>query len=98
MTSRERVRATILRQPVDRLALDFHARDEVYAALQQRLQVKANEAVEQALGSDLRRVRPSHPGEVSRLRYSDPTVQITPDGLHRDIWGVGFTRRLARRN
>jgi uroporphyrinogen decarboxylase len=91
MTSKERVLATIERQPVDRLALDFHARDEVYTALQQRLGVKTNEGVEQALGSDLRRVRPSHPGEVSKLRYSDPTVRITSDGFHRDIWGSGFT-------
>ena len=90
MTSKERVRATIAHKSVDRLALDFHAREEVYAAMQQRLGVTTNEAVERALGSDLRRVRPVHPGEVSQIRYADPTVRITADGLYRDIWGVGF--------
>jgi uroporphyrinogen decarboxylase len=90
MTSKERVRLTIEHKPVDRLALDFHARDEVYADLQKRLGVNTSEAVERALGSDLRRVRPIHPGEVSKIRYADPTVRITPDGLYHDIWGVGF--------
>ncbi|MBL8025602.1 MAG: hypothetical protein JNL74_04280 [Fibrobacteres bacterium] len=90
MTSKERVLCAIERKAVDRVAIDFHAKEEVVEALARRLNVRNYEEVENRLGSDLRRIRPSHPSEVSPMRYADPTVAITSDGLYRDIWGVGF--------
>ena len=43
----------------------------------------------------MRRVRPGFKGEAAKLRYSDPTVAVTPDGLYRDIWGAGYQANPA---
>ena len=90
MTSKERVRAAIEHRQPDRVPIDFCARGEVVAKLCERLAVKAGESIEERLGVDLRGAGPRFIGWTDPLCYADPTVEVTDDGVHRDIWGVGF--------
>ncbi|HEY3398919.1 MAG TPA: uroporphyrinogen decarboxylase family protein [Armatimonadota bacterium] len=90
MTSKERVRDALEHRQPDRVPLDYYARAEVSAAVRARLGLGAGESVEEALGADLRGVGPRFGPPSHELGYADPTVEVTPDGLYRDIWGVGF--------
>ncbi len=90
MTSKERVRMAIAHQKPDRVPIDYAAREEVSAALTARLGLKPGQKLMERLGVDLRRVEPVFTGWSDPLCYSDPTVEVTPDGIYRDIWGVGF--------
>ncbi|NLX06319.1 MAG: hypothetical protein GXY33_14370 [Phycisphaerae bacterium] len=90
MTPKERVAAVIGHRAADRVAIDFAARSEVVAALRDRLGAASDEALLDALGVDLRGVGPAFKGDTGELCYADPTVEVTADGVYRDIWGVGF--------
>ncbi len=91
MTSKERVRAAVEHRQPDRVPIDYQARDEVSAALRELLGVGAADSLEERLGIDLRCVGPAfEPPKASPLCYADPTVEVTGDGTHMDIWGVGF--------
>lgn len=90
MLSKERVRLAIAHQETDRVPVDYQARAEVSARLRQRLGLDPEASLEEYLGVDLRGVRPTCRVEVDPLRYADPTVEVTPQGIYRDIWGVGF--------
>ncbi|MFH1708504.1 MAG: uroporphyrinogen decarboxylase family protein [Planctomycetota bacterium] len=89
MNSRERVKAAIGHKPVDRVAIDFAARDEVVKALKKHFSVTSHEALMRKLGVDLRGVRPECAKPNKGKGYSDPTVRIA-DGIYYDIWGIGF--------
>jgi uroporphyrinogen decarboxylase len=39
---------------------------------------------------DLRGVGPRFIGHQEKLSYADPSVEVTPEGVYLDIWGVGF--------
>lgn len=96
MTSKERVQMAIARAQPDRVPVDYYARAEVTAQLAQHLKLKPGEWVEERLGVDLRGVGPAFKASVSPLCYADPTVEVTPEGIYRDIWGVGFKRNETR--
>ena len=90
MNSRQRVREAIAHRQPDRVALDFAARDEVYQALMRRWGVDSRLAVEERLGVDLRCVGPRFALKTHEKAYADPSLERTPAGVYRDIWGVGF--------
>ena len=70
--------------------MDFYAREEVVEKLRVRLGLKPDDSLEDRLGVDLRGVGPRFTAPMHPLCYSDPTVAVTPDNVHLDIWGVGF--------
>ena len=72
------------------MAIDYGAREEVTRGLCEYLGVSSAEALERRLGVDVTRVHPVFKSSLTPRGYADPTVEITPDGLYRDIWGVGF--------
>jgi uroporphyrinogen decarboxylase len=90
MTSKERVRLAIAHRTPDRVPVDFYAREEIVVRLRQKLKLGDEESLEERLGVDLRGVGPHFIGKTHPLCYADPTVEVTADGTHRDIWGVGF--------
>ena len=90
MTSKERVRRMLDHQEADRVAIDYAARGDVSAGLRQFLDLGPDESLEERLGVDLRGVGPAFKGGTAPLCYADPTVEVTAEGIHRDIWGVGF--------
>jgi uroporphyrinogen decarboxylase len=90
VTSKQRIKAAVAHQSTDRVPIDYYARDEITAALQQRLGLDTEDELLDLLGVDIRIVHPRFIGETVPFAYADPTVEVTPEGLHRDIWGVGF--------
>jgi uroporphyrinogen decarboxylase len=88
---KDRVRLAVEHKSTDRVPIDFAARSEVVAALRARLGAGSDEHLLQILGVDIRGVGPDYIGPRGHaLCYADPTAAVTPDGLYRDIWGVGF--------
>jgi len=90
LTSKQRVRASIAHQQPDRVAIDYYARGEITQRLCEHLGISDGESLEQKIGVDVTCVHPIFKSLLTPRCYADPTVEITPDGLHRDIWGVGF--------
>ncbi len=90
MNSKQRVRMALAHQQPDRVPLDYYAREEVSAQLRARFGLRREESLEDFLGVDLRGVGPAIRREADPLCYADPTAAVTPDGVYRDIWGVGF--------
>jgi len=90
VTSKERVNTAIAHRRPDRVPIDYYARDEITAALKERLAVRSDEELLGRLGADIRLVQPRFKADTAPLAYADPTVEVTPDGIHRDLWGVGF--------
>jgi uroporphyrinogen decarboxylase len=90
MNSKERVARIVNHERADRVAIDFAAKDEVVVGLRERLGLRDDESLEDRLGVDIRAVGPRFTGRTEPLQYADPTVDVTADGVHRDIWGVGF--------
>ena len=67
------------------------ARDEVTKGLLTRLKIKEVSELLEYLGVDLRGIGPIFVGgQASQLCYADPTIEVTTDGIYRDIWRVGF--------
>lgn len=91
MRPKDRVRAAIEHRSTDRVPIDFAARAEVEDALMKRLGARDPGELLDILGVDVRGVGPAYVGPRGHeLGYADPTVAVTPEGLYRDIWGVGF--------
>ena len=90
MTSQERVATAIAHRQPDRVPVEFCARSEVIEKLRARLGLGSAESLEERLGVDLRGAGPRFIGPTEPLCYADPTVEVTPDGIYRDVWGVGF--------
>ncbi len=90
MTSKERVRKAIAHEMPDRVPLDYTAREEITRALEDRLSLKPGESLLNRFGVDLRGARPTFRNERGLLHYADPSIEVTAEGLHIDIWGVGF--------
>ncbi len=90
MTPKERVRAAIEHRSPDRVPVEFCARNEVVEKLRERLGLASEASLEERLGVDLRGAGPRFLLDAAPLCYADPTVEVTEDGIHRDIWGVGF--------
>lgn len=90
MTSKERVRKAIAHQETDRVPLDYYAREEISQRLAERIGLARGESLLQRLGADVVRVFPVFWSPVTDLAYADPTIEVTAEGIYRDIWGVGF--------
>ncbi|MBN1436811.1 MAG: ribulose-phosphate 3-epimerase [Sedimentisphaerales bacterium] len=91
MTSRERVEAALAHEQPDRPPIDLRFAPELETAL--ALAVKVNEKdLASWSGQDLVTVRPIFREPASDIRYADPTMEITKDGLFLDIYGVPFRR------
>lgn len=80
MTSYERVRRTIDRQPVDRVPYDILAEDVVWERLQAHLQLPDRNAVRLALGIDRWTVGP---------RYIGPALKTYEDGSYETLVSGG---------
>jgi uroporphyrinogen decarboxylase len=89
MTSRERVLATIAGRPVDRVAANFRAEPEVFAALPQKLNLPDAEAVRRWAGSDFRDLtvllNSGGYGGYSSFGWRDRDLG---GGVQGDLWGV----------
>ena len=90
MNSKHRVKTALSHQQPDRVPIDYYARQEITDQLRARFQLGPDESVEDYLGVDVRGIGPRIKHEAHPLCYADPTAAVTPDGLYRDIWGVGF--------
>lgn len=90
MTHKERTCEAIHHRQPDRVPIEYWARDEVTEALVHRLGLESPSELMDALDIDLRGVGPKFIPASHSLSYADPTIEVTPEGIHRDIWGVGF--------
>lgn len=90
MTSKERVKKAIAHQETDRVPIDYYARDEISQRIADQIGLAPEESLSQRLGVDVVRVFPVFKSPVTDLAYGDPTVEVTAEGVYRDIWGVGF--------
>ncbi|MFC1478990.1 uroporphyrinogen decarboxylase family protein [Planctomycetota bacterium] len=91
MNSKERVRMAIEHREPDRVPLDYYSRPEITKKCMDTLGTETEEELLQKLGIDQRRIAPVFKGEEAPLRYADPTVSVTEEGIYKDIWGVGFS-------
>ena len=79
MNSKERVLAAVEHAACDRLPVDFWATPETKEHLLAHLNLANDEALLQALGVDIRIVRP---------KYIGPELKVNARGELKDIWGV----------
>lgn len=86
MTSRERVLAVIAHKQPDRLPFSFSAMPELYQRLKRDLDLDDAE-MGRRFGGDIRGVGPRPKVQASPIGYADPTIEVTPEGFYRDIWG-----------
>lgn len=91
MTSKERVRTALAHKTPDRTPTSYYAREEASEAVRNLLGLASAADVEDSLEVDLRRVGPRFKAAVSDKKYADPTIAVRDDGIHLDIWGVGFS-------
>jgi len=79
MTSRERVRTALEHGQPDHTPADYAATPEICRALMAHFRVDTEEAVRDALGTDIRYVEPP---------YTGPALPRFDDGSVANIWGV----------
>ena len=79
MNSKGRILAAVEHAPCDRLPVDFWATSEIKERLKAHLNLPSDEALLQALGVDIRIVRP---------KYIGPELKVNECGKLKDIWGV----------
>ncbi|MCC6443264.1 MAG: hypothetical protein IT210_07385 [Armatimonadetes bacterium] len=89
MNSRERVLAAVGHRQPDRTPYSFAAMPELYERLKNDLLLD-DAGMQRMLGGDLAGVGPSPGRQASQTAYADPTIEVTPEGYFRDIWGVDF--------
>lgn len=89
MTSRERVQAALSHRQPDRAPIELRFAPELENALAASAGVR-KEDLATWLGQDLATVRPAFKRPASDIRYADPTLEVTPDGLYLDIYRVPF--------
>ena len=100
MTSRERVMAAIFRKPVDRMPVDFKARDDVRDKLIKYLKLENPEQLLQKLGADLRTVSINTRNEAylkktNGILRGDSENAGKPyifkgDGTYENEWGIVY--------
>lgn len=92
-THRERILALVNHEEPDRIGIGYSAAPEVHRALKEFLGIQEDENLLKHLGVDLRYVSPKIKYKASDKCYADPTVEVTPEGILKDIWGVGFIEK-----
>ncbi len=91
MTSRQRVQAALEHRQPGRVPMELRFAPELSAKLARAVGVTEAE-LPRWIGQDLVTVRPIFRQPASELRYADPTMNVTADGLYLDIYGVPFRR------
>ncbi len=89
MTSRELVISAIEHRHTPRPPFTFSAMPELYKRLKEDLQMN-DEEMRERFGGDIVGVGPIPKRQASSIAYADPTIEVTPEGFYRDIWGVDF--------
>ena len=90
MTSKERVLSAIEhRLTKGRPPFTFSAMPELYERLKRDLKLD-DAGMREKFGGDIVWVGPFPKKQASPIAYADPTIEITPEGYYRDIWGVDF--------
>lgn len=95
-THRDRILALVNHEEPDRIGIGYSAAPEVHRALKEFLGIKDDEDLLEYLGVDLRYVSPRIKYKASDICYADPTVEVTPEGILKDIWGVGFIEKKTQ--
>jgi uroporphyrinogen decarboxylase len=89
MNARERVMAAVNHVQPDRPPYTFGMMPELSRRLQAELGVDSA-GLQHMFGGDLRGIQPRPGITASPIHYADPTIEVTPEGYYRDIWGVDF--------
>ena len=89
MNSKERVIAALNHKQPDRIPMFIRLAPELEAQLQDHLGLDKRQLMEWH-GQDIFKAVPSFPDAVSDINYSDPTIEVTPDGQLLDIYHVPF--------
>lgn len=92
-THRDRILALVNHEEPDRIGIGYSAAPEVHKALKEFLGIENNDTLLEYLGVDLRYVSSKIKYKASEVCYADPTVEVTPEGILKDIWGVGFVEK-----
>ncbi|HPC77801.1 MAG TPA: uroporphyrinogen decarboxylase family protein [bacterium] len=95
-THRDRILALVNHEEPDRIGISYSAAPEVHKALKEFLRIPTDEDLLEYLGVDLRYVSPRIKYKASDIHYADPTVEVTSDGILKDIWGVGFVEKKTQ--
>ena len=95
-THRDRILALVNHEEPDRIGIGYSAAPEVHSALKEFLGIKDDEDLLEYLGVDLRYVSPKIRYKASDICYADPTIEVTPEGILKDIWGVGFIEKRTQ--
>lgn len=106
MNSRERVRAAIRREPLDRVPLDLWARPEVWTRLEEHFGVRGEMEVRRRLGVDIAMIGIDLEDAAFAARTSGRVPGSStiggrraiahPDGTFGDQWGVRYGLDAAR--
>ena len=89
MTSKERVLAAINHRQPDRIPIDLRFVPEAMQKLKDKLGLGEKEIWEW-IGQDVVIVRPKYLQPASEKRYTDPTIEISKEGYHLDIYRIPF--------
>lgn len=89
MTSKQRVLAALGHTQPDRVPCHIRLAPELAEKLQQHLGLDES-GLEDWLHPDVVRAVPRFPNAASEIRYADPTIEVTDDGLFLDVFRVPF--------
>ncbi|MBC7328008.1 hypothetical protein H5T87_07825, partial [bacterium] len=89
MTRKEIVLTALEHKQPPRPPFSFSAMPELYERLKRDLKL-SDEEMWKKFGGDIIFVGPIPKFQASPIAYADPTIEITPEGYYRDIWGVDF--------
>lgn len=90
MNSRARFLSSVAHTQPDRVPIGLRFSPELAATLKEAFGFKDDHALLDWAGCDLRTVRPKFRRPAADRQYADPTIEVTPDGLHLDIYRVPF--------
>ena len=91
MNCRQRVIAAASHCRPDRVPVGLSFAGQAWRSLELHLKLKGADLSEW-IGNDFWGVEPQYPNRVSTVGYSDPTIEVTDDGLYVDIYRVPFRK------
>lgn len=90
MTSRERFLSAVSHVQPDRVPIGLRFSAELAQRLKDRLGFASDDELCDWAGIDLVTIRPKFRSPASDKYYADPTIEITLDGLHLDIYRIPY--------
>lgn len=90
MNSRARVLAAVNHKQPDRTPVDLLMAPETADNLMRHLGLHSRAEVLQWAGQDMVLLGPTFTKAATPKCYADPTIEVTPEGLHLDIYRVPF--------